>query len=574
MTVDPTVAGKQPTIVIVGGLSAGPAAAAKARRENEHARILLFEKTADISYATCGIPYAISGVIAERERLQVVAPELLERRFRIELHLEELVTDIDPVAKTVQTINQTYTYDKLIFAAGARPVIPPLATDGDGPAETWQRTANWATVRTLTDLDRIREQIADRKVQRALVLGGGLIGIEVAENLRLVGIETTVVEGAQRILTPWSPHFAHFAQTILERHGVQVLTSTTARAVQVRDERITGVLVEGRDGGQRQIDTDMLILAVGIRPNTELLTRRGAAALPNGALLVDEQMRTNLPDIYAAGDCAAIGNPVTGQPIWLPLGTHSNKGGRTCGHNCAVATPERYPGGYGTAIIKIFDHTLARTGPTLAELAQRTTASAYIHAPATPSYYPDSHDLVLEITYDPVDGRLLAAEAFGPRGVDKRIDVLATAIYAGLKVEDLANLDLAYAPPYSPAKDPVVVAGYVAGNHRRHRCTPLSPTQFWRVLCDGPADTQLIDLRTAAEVHEVGRIAGSRHIPLDELRDRLGELDRQRPVLVYCAKGIRGYLGAVILRQHGFENVRNLAGGIKAWTMQGYPVER
>lgn len=561
-----------PTIIIVGGLSAGPSAAAKARRENEHARIMLFEKTADISYATCGIPYALSGVIASRDKLLVVRPELLQQRFNIEMHLGETVLDIDAPAQEVITTRGRYHYDQLVFAAGARAVIPPIAGDDGASPDTWQQAPNWSTVRSLDDFDRLTPLLTDGRTRRAVVLGGGLIGVETAENLHKRGIAVTVIEGAEQILAQWSPPFAHFAQTVMTEHGVEVITGHSAQTIHTADGRITAVTVTNRAGQQRRLDTDLLLLSTGIRPNTEMLLRQGAQAMPNGALIVNDQMQTSLPHIYAAGDCVALPNPLSGTRSYLPLGTHSNKAGRTTGINAVGAVTDRYPGGYGTAIVQVFNFTLARTGLTQRELGDRPVARSYIHANATPSYYPDARDMVLEITYEPETGRLLAAEAFGEHGVDKRIDVLATCLYAGLTVEDLPNLDLAYAPPYSPAKDPVVVAGYVAGNHRRHQCAPLSPMQFAQALAASPQSYQLLDVRTASERSCHGAIAGGLHIELDQLRDRLHELDHNRPVYVYCARGTRGYLAALILKHHGFGVVRNLAGGFKAWTMQGYPV--
>lgn len=564
-----------PTIIVVGGLSAGPSAAAKARRENEHARILLFEKTADISYATCGIPYALSGTIANRDKLLVVRPELLEKRFRIEMHLEEPVTAIDAQTQHIVTARGRYHYDRLVFATGARAVVPPLRGDNDTPPAHWQQADNWSTVRTLEDFDRVRARLDTQTVRRAIILGGGLIGVETAENLHKLGIETTIVEGAGQILAQWSEPFAHFAQTVLEQHGVRVLTGRLARTVHTEGTRITALSVSGPDGQMQRLETDLLLFSAGIRPNTEMLVQQGAAALPNGALIVDSHMQTSLPNIYAAGDCAAIPNPLSGQASYLPLGTHSNKAGRTTGINSTLPGSDNYSGGYGTAIVKVFDATLARTGlATDKELQGRNVAKTYIHANATPSYYPDARDMVLEITYERDSGKLLGAEAFGEYGVDKRIDVLATCLYAGLKVEDLPNLDLAYAPPFSPAKDPVVVAGYVAGNHRRHQCTPLSPAEFSRDLAASGHRIQVVDVRSASEASCNGTIPGSQLIPLDDLRDRLSELDPKRPVYLYCARGMRGYIGALILKQHGFAQVRNLAGGFKAWDMQGFAVEK
>lgn len=550
------------TIAVIGGLSAGPSAAARARRMDEHARILLFESTPHISYATCGIPYALSGIIPNRDKLLVVRPELLEKRFRIAMHLGEEVTQIDAAAHTLTTVKGIYRYDALVFAAGAKSIVPPLAG--------LEGAANVSSVRTLEDFDRLMDQGTGlAKAKHVAILGGGLIGVEVAENLIHLGKKVTLLEGGPQVLPPWDSPFGMLAQRALEKGGVDVRTSTLLKSVERKGGRITGLPLPD----QSVLPTDYLILSVGIRPQTSLLTSQGAHALKNGALIVDKQMRTNLPDIYAAGDCATVPNPQTGEPEWLPLGTHSNKAGRVAGENAAGGRAT-YTGGYGTAIVKIFSTTLARTGMNGRKARERglEVGEALITAGATPSYYPEAKSLSVNLIYQKEDGRLLGAEIAGDGGVDKRIDVLATAIYSKLTLEDLGNLDLAYAPPYSPAKDPVAVAAFAGENERSGQSTLVGALDLFRSL-SGSLTPFVLDVRGTAERKKTGVIAGSTPVELDGLREKLGELSQHqgRPVVVTCAKGLRGHVAVRILRQNGYPEARNLAGGMDHWVALGLP---
>ncbi|MGL1900856.1 MAG: FAD-dependent oxidoreductase [Fibrobacterales bacterium] len=528
-------------IVIIGGLSAGPAAAAKARRMSESAEILLFEKDTAISYATCGMPYALSKKIAQRENLIVVKPELLEQRFNIKMHLGEEVIKVDPVGKFITTPQGQYSYDTLIFATGARPVLPPI--------EGIKEAANKSFLRTLDDFDRLMGKDGLVSAQKVTILGAGLIGVEIAENLRHIGKEVVIVEGTQQILPMYSEEFALLAEEVLVKEGIRVETGQFATT-------FNGKILTLQDG--TEIETDYLMLSTGIKPVTELLTEHGAEVLGNGALIVNDQMQTSLPDIYAAGDCVAIPNPLTKKPGYFPLGTHSNKGGRTAAIN-ATGGSAHYKGGYGTAIVQVFDYTLARTGLSSKEIydSSYNPESSFIYAGATPGYYPGKEEIALEIIFDKKSGKLLSAEAWGKKGVDKRIDVLSTALYAGLTIDDLHDLDLAYAPPFSPAKDPIVVAGYVASNQNTFGYRSLTPNEF---MFESTLDEAfVVDVRTAHEF-ERGAIEGAKNIPLDNLRDHLIELPKDLDILVYCQKGMRGYIASQILANEGF-NVKNLAGG-------------
>lgn len=551
---------KKPRIIIIGGLSAGPSAAAKARRVNEQAEILLFEKTAHISYATCGIPYALSGKIKTRDKLMVVQPELLEKRFGIELHLHEPVIDIDPVAHTVQTPAGTYHYDKLVFAAGGQAILPKI--------ENLEVYENWAHAKTLEDFDQIMKKGVISTAKHITVVGAGLIGLETTENLISIGKQVTVIELADQVLAHWDRKFARMAEKILLENGVDLRLSTSVTGVDISSNELI------LNNGDR-LYTDFMLAGISIRPNTEMLVSKGAAHLANGALIVNDQMETSLPDIYAAGDCVGIRNHISGTPGWYPMGTHSNKGGRTAGANAAGGS-ETFAGGYGTAIMKLFNYTIARTGmgPRELEKAGRRFQSSFTIAGTTPGFYPDQKDLFLEICYDPGTKVLLGAEMIGERGVDKRVDVLSTALYARLTIDDLPQLDLAYAPPFSPAKDPVVVAGYVAGNATGHGFEEVSVTEAERRFSNhNDGHYCILDVRTPAEIHKNGLIAQALNIPLDELRDRLDELERDREIFIYCAKGLRGYLASLILSHHGFRRVYNIAGGFTAWSQMAGRVE-
>lgn len=540
-------------IIIIGGLSAGPSAAAKARREDEFADIKLFEKTADISYATCGIPYALSGHIASREKLLVTDVEMLRKRFQIDVHINEEVTDIDTENKIVLTPQGQYPYDKLVFTTGAKTFVPPITN--------LENAKNWSACRSLGDFDHIMKDGLIDSVKHITVMGAGLIGVEVAENLIHAGKKVTIIEGGATILPMWQPKFSAFAQNVLEDKGIEIIKSTFVKNVIVKDDKIIKIDL----GNGKFLDTEFVVMSVGIKPNTDLLLKKGAASIGNGALIVNENMETSLKGIYAAGDNVSIQNLITHQADYLPLGTHSNKGGRAAGFN-AVGGKEQLLGGYKTAIIQLFDYTLARTGlgPRDLEKSGISYKKTLIVAGSTPSYYPNPKDITIEVFYDDADYTILGAEVFGQVGVDKRVDVLSTAIYAKLKITDLPQLDLAYAPPYSPAKDPVLVAGYVAENAILRGCSPLSVEELHQMITD-QANIEIVDVRNPSERADGQLIEGSINIPLDELRENLDKIPTDKLVVLHCARGMRGYIAAKILSQHGFKNINNLAGGFKIW---------
>ena len=543
---------KKERIIIVGGLSAGPSAAAKARRINEHAEIHLFEKTSHISYATCGIPYALSGKIKTRDKLMVVGPELLEKRFKVNVHLNEAVISIDPDEHKVYTEGGIYTYDKLIYAAGGTAMTPPI--------EHLEHFERWAHAKTIEDFDRIMKRGVIDQSDHVTIVGAGLIGLETAENLVHAGKKVTVIEFGNQVLAPWDEKFAKMAEQIILENNIDLKLETYVKAI---DPETKDLIL---NTGERMF-TDYLMIGISIKPNTQMLTTKGAAHLPNGALIVNEKMETSLPDIYAAGDCASIKNQLSGQQSWFPMGTHSNKGGRVAGAN-AVGGDESFKGGYGTAIMKLFDYTIARTGmgPKALKEAGISFQSSLSITGATPSFYPDQKDIITEIYFDEATGKIYGAELLGENGVDKRVDVLSTAIYAGLTIYDLPNLDLAYAPPYSPAKDPVIVAGYVAQNSLNKHFKEVSVLEAAEFFEKTPSsEYTLLDVRTRTEQHRECFIEGAINMPLDELRDRMGELDPTKKVYIQCARGVRGYLASLILSHHGFEHIYHIAGGFHAW---------
>jgi len=544
------------TIVIIGGLSAGPSAAAKARRVNENCKIILFEKTRYISYATCGIPYSLSGTIKSKDKLMVVKAELLRKRFNIDVRLEEEVLDVVPGENLVQTSKGWYKYSKLVFATGAHPFVPPL--------RNIELATNWSNCRTIEDFDKLVTDSVLTKRKNIAILGGGLIGIEVSENLKKVGKNVTLIEMAPTVLSVWHDKFGFLAQKVLEENGIRVITQNTISELKLKNGEITALIL--RDG--TEVKADYLIMGIGGRPNTHLLANKGAAHLPNGAVLVNEKMETSLPDIYAAGDCASIRNIQTGEHDYFPMGTHSNKGGRAAGANAAGGN-ETFAGAYKTAIVKVFEYTLGRTGMNPAYMDKRGIpyGSTFFVAPATPSFYPDSKDLVIEIYYDPESRKLLGAEIFGEKGVDKRTDVLSTAIYANLTIDDLPNLDLAYAPPYSPAKDAVVLAGYLSQNKLKAGFNEIDVISLKERLESSQNGFRLLDVRNPDELEKEGMIPGAENIELDELRGYLGDFNADQETIIYCAKGLRGYLATMILLHHGIKDVKNLGGGFKAWKL-------
>jgi NADPH-dependent 2,4-dienoyl-CoA reductase/sulfur reductase-like enzyme/rhodanese-related sulfurtransferase len=550
------------TIIIIGGLSAGPSAAAKARRVNEKARILLFEKTDYISYATCGIPYSLSGTIKKRDKLLVVKPELMKERFNIDVHLNEPVIDIFPEQHKILTTEGEYRYTKLIYAAGASPFVPPI--------KNLEHTEAWSNCRTIEDYDKIIADNVLTEKEHITVMGAGLIGVEVAENLCKIGKKVTIVELAPSVLSPWDSKFGNLAENVLKENGIDVYTSTTVEDINVDKGRIKEVTLSNG----LTIPSDYILMGIGGRPNTAMLAAKGAETIRNGAIKVNAKMETSLQDIYAAGDCASIMNIQTGEHDYFPMGTHANKGGRAAGAN-AAGGEEHFKGAYRTAIVKVFNYTLARTGLNARALKMMSHdyESTFIVAPSTPGFYPDPKDMLMEVYYNENTRQVLGAEIFGEKGVDKRIDVMSTAILGKLTVDDLSNLDLAYAPPFSPAKDPVIVAGFVSQDKEKNKFKEMSADDLANILRGNDREIyQIVDVRAPIELEKQGMIESAINIELDHLRDNLNQLDKNRPVVLYCARGLRGYVGTMILQNNGFKKLYNLGGGFVTWKKLGMEV--
>jgi NADPH-dependent 2,4-dienoyl-CoA reductase/sulfur reductase-like enzyme/rhodanese-related sulfurtransferase len=545
-------------IIIIGGLSAGPSAAAKARREDENAEIILFEKGANISYATCGMPYAFSGVIEDRSNLIVVKPELLKNRFNIDVRLNEEIIKIDTEHKIVFSKKGDYSYDKLIFATGAKSVVPPI--------KNIEKATNWSTCRSMVDFDKITKEGLTEASKHITIIGAGLIGVEVAENLREAGKEITLIEGDNQVLNMWQQKFGNFAETVLKDNGIEVITSGLVSEFELdANWKISGVKI----GDKKVVKTDFVILSVGIKPNTSLLIQNGAEHIKNGALIVNEFMETSIKDVFAAGDNVAIKNLQTNKYDYFPLGTHSNKGGRAAGAN-ATGGQITFNGAYKTAIVKVFNYTLARTGlnPKVLKEMKIPFKTVLTIAGSTPGYYPGQKDLITEIYYNAENEEVLGAELFGEVGVDKRVDVLSTAIYAKLKITDLSQLDLAYAPPFSPAKDPIVVSSFVTENILNKKSTQVTVEELDEFLIENELNNYtLIDVRTIAE-YEKGTIPGALNYPLDGIRNHIDFIKNlNRPIIIFCQKGLRGYLAELILNHNNINNVVNVAGGFKLWQM-------
>jgi NADPH-dependent 2,4-dienoyl-CoA reductase/sulfur reductase-like enzyme/rhodanese-related sulfurtransferase len=552
-----------PRIVIVGGVAGGASAAAKARRCSEDAEIIMFEKGSDISYANCGLPYYLSGVIGDRKELLIVSVGLFQQRFRVDVRTHREVLRINRLQKVVTVRNlKTRTleeepYDRLILSPGSSPVIPPVP-GVDLPFVF--------PFKTLEDMDRVYRRLQETQPEEAVVVGGGLIGMEVMENLRLKGLKVSIVEKLNQILPFLDWDMAELGRQRAEEKGVRFYLSQGLVAIENQDG---SGLVRTEVG--ETIRADLVILSLGIRPNVAFAREADLEIGATGGIKVNEFMQTSDPDIFAAGDCVESIHQVTGEPFLAPMGSAANKQGRAAGAN-ALGRGIRVKGFVGTVILKVFDLTIAKTG--LSEQEARRAGFdpliTLIHPGHIAGYYPGSKPLHIKTITDRTTGRLLGGQVIGEEGVDKRIDVLATAIYHKMALEELLQLDLAYAPPYSSARDPVVVAGAIGQNFFEGDWVPITPGEL-KERIDGGASLTLIDVRSTSEYAKEGMIPGSIHIPLDSLRDRIDKLDKDSECVVYCATGLRSYLATRILMQRGFSRVKNLTGGTRSWM---FPLEK
>ena len=548
--------------LIIGGVAGGATVAARLRRMDEKANIVLFERGKYVSYANCGLPYYIGDTINNREKLFVQTVKGFTDRFRIDIRTEQEVTAIRPDKKEVEVKNlstgeiYTETYDKLVLSPGAEPLRPGI--EGIGSKKIF-------TLRNVPDTDTIKNYINIEKPKRAIVVGGGFIGLEMAENLHDLGIQVDVVEMANQVMAPLDFSMAAIVHQQLTDKGVGLhLEDGVSRF----EEKDGGVTVHLRSG--KQIATDMVLLSIGVRPETKLAKEAGLAIGERGGIAVNDYMQTSDADIYALGDATEVKNLVTGQPSLIPLAGPANKQGRIVADNIIFGNKKKYAGSIGTSIAKVFDLTVAATGAN-AKLLQRNNipyTSSYTHGASNAGYYPGAVPMSIKILFDPENGKLLGAQIVGFNGVDKRIEMLEQVIQRGGTVYDLTELEHAYAPPYSSAKDPVNMAGFVAENILKGKSKIIQ----WRELAELPADTIRIDVRTRDE-HKLGSIPGFINIPVDELREHLDELPKDKLIVVSCAVGLRGYLAYRILVQNGFKNVRNLSGGYKTWSVATAPVK-
>lgn len=548
-------------VVIVGGVAGGASAAARIRRLDEQAEIVVFERSGYVSYANCGLPYYIGGVIEDPEDLTLQTPESFLERFCITMKVHHAVTAIHPERKTVSVKNlETLeefeeSYDKLLLSPGAKPTQPNLPGAG---------IDRLFTLRTVEDTFKIREFI-DREHPKSVVLaGGGFIGLELAENLRELGMKVTIVQRLKQLMNPFDPDMAVFIHAKMREKGVNLMLGYSVEGFEATDGGVN-VLLEGTP----PLQADMVVLAIGVTPESELAKSAGLQLGLKGSIVVNERMETSMPDIYAVGDAVQIKHSVTGLDTLLALAGPANKQGRIAADNICGGD-SRYHGGQGSSIIKVFDMTAATTGinEQTAEKAGIACDKVYLSPANHAGYYPGGQNMVIKVVFEKGSGRILGAQIVGYAGVDKRIDVLATAIHARMTAFDLKELDLAYAPPYSSAKDPVNMAGFLIENVLHG----LLKQFFYEDVAGLPKDgsVTLLDVRTPEEFG-MGHINGFCNIPVDELRQRIGELAKGKPVYVICQSGIRSYLACRILTQNGF-TCYNFSGGYGFYRAQAEEV--
>ena len=539
-------------VIIVGGVAGGATAAARIRRLDERAEIVVFERSGFISYANCGLPYYIGDVITAAEEMTLQTPESFYSRFRVDMRVHHEVTAIHPEKKTVSVKNLKTgekfeeSYDKLILSPGAKPTKPRF------PGADLDKVF---TLRTVEDTLRIKNYINENHPQSVVLAGGGFIGLELAENLCELGMDVTVVEYAKQLMSPFDLDMAAFIHNEMRKHGVKLVLG---RAVEGLEEKDDGIKVLLRDDAS--LHADMVVLAIGVTPDTVLAKDAGLELGIKGSIIVNDRMETSIPDIYAAGDAVQVKNFVTGEDALISLAGPANKQGRIIADN-VCGLDSRYKGSQGSSVIKVFDMTAALTG-----INERTAKAMGIDADTVilspmshAGYYPGGKVMTMKVVFEKGSYRLLGAQIVGYEGVDKRIDVLATAIRAGMKATDLKELDLAYAPPYSSAKDPVNMAGFMIDNIANGVLKQWHLEDVENLPRDG--SVTLLDSRTVGEYAQ-GHIDGFKNIPVDELRERLDEVEKGKPVYVICQSGLRSYIASRILEGNGY-TAYNFAGGFR-----------
>lgn len=539
-------------VVVVGGVAGGASAAARLRRLNEQAEIVVFEKSGFVSYANCGLPYYVGGVIENDKALTLQTPASFKKRFNIDVRVRHEVLSIDKDAHTV-TVKRlddgevfAEKYDKLVLSPGARPIVPPLpGIDGK----------NIFTLRTVEDTLTIRRHVEQAQPKSATVVGGGFIGLEMAENLAGMGVRVTIVEKAPQVLAPLDEDMASFVHAKFKQKGVQLMLNAGVTGFEQKE----GCVLTQLDS-EHPVCGDMVVLAIGVAPDSKLAREAGLELGIRGSIAVDEHMRTSDPDIYAVGDAVQVKNGVSGREALIALAGPANKQGRIAADNiCGIAS--KYRASFGSSVVKLFDMTAAATG--MNERAVKAEGLSYgkvVLSPAShASYYPGGKVMTMKVIYEKGSLRLLGAQIVGFDGVDKRIDVLATAMQAGMSAIDLKDLDLAYAPPFSSAKDPVNMAGFMIENVELGLVKQVHMEDLERVPRDG--SVTLLDVRTDAE-YGAGYAEGFMHIPVDDLRGRLDELDKAKPIYVMCQSALRSYIACRILSQNGFD-CYNFSGGYR-----------
>lgn len=540
--------------VIVGGVAGGASTAARLRRLDENAEIILVEKGPYISYANCGLPYYIGDVIHQRDELFVQTPASFGGRFNIDVRVMNEVTEIDPIKKQLEikdlNLNSTYNinYDKLVLSPGAEPIRPPLpGIDLPGIF----------TLRNVSDTDRIKTYVTENKIRSVVIVGAGFIGLEMAENLHHLGISVTIVELGKQILAPVDFPIAAIAQQYLRSKGIDLRLGISAQSFEQSGEGIQLNLSNGT-----KISADMVLLSIGVRPDTKLAVKAGLKLGPSKAIWVNEFLQTSDENIYAVGDAIEFTNPVTGNSMSSYLAGPANKQGRICADNIVGSNIRSYKGSINTAIVQLFDMTLATTGTAVKHLSAANIPYevVYTKSGSHASYYPDAKQMTIQLAFSPKTGRILGAQVVGYDGVDKRIDLLSLLIQKNGTIYDLTELEHAYAPPYSSAKDPVNMAGFVAENLLHNKVKFIQ----WNEVAAKTPGSFLLDVRKPEE-HALSYIPGAVNIPVDELRGRINELPIDKPIIIYCEIGLRGYLAHRMLKQKGFKEVVNLAGGHALW---------
>ena len=540
--------------IVIGAVAGGASTAARLRRMDEQAEIIMFERGEYVSYANCGLPYYIGNVIKERNKLFVQTAAGFNSRFNIDVRVRNEVTAIDATAKTVSVKNlitgedYTESYDKLVLSPGAEPVRPPLPGIG---------LEGIFTLRNVADTDYIKSYVDQHKTGKAVVIGAGFIGLEMAENLHELGLSVTIIEMGNQILAPVDYPIAALAQQHIRSKGVDLLLNTAVTGFEKQENGLKVLLKD-----TKSIDADIVILSIGVRPDTKLAVAAGLQLGTAKGILVNEYLQTSNPAIYAVGDAIEFTNPITGLSMITYLAGPANKQGRICADNMVFGNKRSYKGAINTAIVKVFDMVLGTTGVAAKNLQALSIPHivSTTHSGSHAGYYPGAQQISIQIAFSPNDGRLLSAQIAGYDGVDKRLDVFASVIQNKGTIYDLIEFEHAYAPPFSSAKDPVNMAGFVAENI----LLGILKVAHWNGENKAEQGDLLVDVRTAAEF-EKGTIEGAVNIPIDDLRGRMAEIPTDRKVFIFCQIGLRGYLAQRILLQNGYQKVLNISGGFFLW---------